>query len=112
MERVQEKLPKATAAMIALELQPMTIVTKGDPTYTSAQISVGVPQGGKSSPPLYNIQQDTYSEKMEEVKERWDSHSETKVEITLFADDVKVQSNSTTGLQNALDASREWAQDT
>ena len=112
MERVREKLPKATAAMIALELQPMTIVTKGDPTYTSAQISVGVPQGGKSSLPLYNIQQDTCAEKMEEVKERWDSHSETKVEITLFSDDVKVQSNSATGLQNALDASTEWAQDT
>ena len=114
MARVREKLPKQTADMIALELQPMTIVTKGDHTGTSAQVSIGVPQGGKSSPPLYNLQQDTYAEKMDEAKAKWDSDPLIKeeVEISLFADDVKVQAASSKGLQMALDVSTAWAEDT
>ena len=113
MARVRQKLPRQTADMIALELQPMTIVTKGDPTGTSAHVSIGVPQGGKSSPPLYNIQQDTYAEQMDEAKAKWNSDPSTKeeVEISLFADDVKVQSASAKGLQMALDVSTAWAED-
>ena len=101
LHRVRQRLQQSTADMIALELQPMTIVTKGDISCTTAQISVGVPQGGKSSPPLYNVYMDTFAEKIDSA--------ELDVHVSMFADDVKLQAQDPDSLQKALDVSSEWA---
>ena len=45
MQRVRTCLSKHTADQIALQLQPMTICTKNDPSGTMATITRGVPQG-------------------------------------------------------------------
>ena len=85
MQKVRHKLSSHTASMIALELQPMTIVTKGDLSATTAIVSRGMPQGASSSPPLYNVNMDSYPEKIT-------SELGDEVHIQLFADDVKIRS--------------------
>ena len=115
MERVRSKLPKQTADMIALELQPITIFTKGDTSGTTAEVSIGVPQGGKSSPPLFNLQMDTFVEKIDEAKSRWavdNDQPESKVEVTTFPDDAQLHSDSRKVLQAALNVCTEWAKET
>ena len=101
MRRVRRRLHPSTADMIALELQPMTIVTKGDASCSTAQISVGVPQGGKSSPPLYNVYMDSFAEHIDSA--------DLDVKVSMFADDVKLQAKCPQDLQRALDVSTEWA---
>ena len=103
MKIVRERLPKETASMIALELQPMAITTKGDKSGTTGIVSIGVPTGGSSSPPLYNIFQDPLAEMVEA------RFSDEQVRITLFCDDVKIQAVSSRKLQEALDVATEWA---
>ena len=103
MNRVRQKLSKGTADMIALELQPMTIATKGDTSGTTAKVYIGVPQGGKSSPPLYNVHMDGYGEKVESEA--------PEVRASMFADDVKLQAKDPEALQKALDVSSTWAEE-
>ena len=103
MSIVRTRLPKETAAMIALELQPMAITTKGDESGTSGIVSIGVPTGGSSSPPLYNVFQDPLAEMIEA------RFSADHVRITLFCDDVKIQAVSPRLLQEALDVATDWA---
>lgn len=108
MEKVNAKLSPRTAAMIALELQPETIVTKGDPTGTTGTITLGVPQGGSSSPPLYNVQMDSFCEKM--AHELRTSNPDEQVDVSVFADDVKLRSRTATGLQKGLDVCSKWTE--
>ena len=65
MHRARDRLPKFTADMLALELQPMQITVQGNESGTPAEISLGVPQGAKSSPPLYNLHMDTLAERLD-----------------------------------------------
>ena len=104
MKIVRERLPKKTSAMIALELQPMSITTKGDESGTTGTVSIGVPTEGTSSPPLYKVFQDPLAEKIEA------RFTDDKVRITLFCDDVKIQAVSPRELQEALDVATEWAE--
>ena len=106
MEKVTAKLTPRTAAMIALELQPETILTKGDETGTTGTISLGVPQGGSSSPPLYNVQMDSFCEKME--NELRTNNPDEEVDVSVFADDVKLRSRTSRGLQRGLNVCTEW----
>ena len=106
MEKVNAKLSPRTAAMIALELQQETILTKGDATGTTATITLGVPQGGSSSPPLYNIQMDSFCEKME--NELRTSNPDEEVDVSVFADDVKIRSRTAPGLQRGLNVCSKW----
>jgi len=105
MQIVKERLPPETSAMIALELQPMSITTKGDESGTTGIVSIGVPTGGSSSPPLYNIFQDPLAERIEA------RFSDDQVRIALFCDDVKLQAASPRELQEALDVATDWAKD-
>ena len=105
MKIVKERLPKETSSMIALELQPMAITTKGDESGTAGIVSIGVPIGGSSSPPLYNVFQDPLAERVEE------RFGDEQVRITLFCDDVKIQAASQRELQEALDVATAWAKE-
>ena len=105
MHRARDRLPKSTADMIALELQPMQIKVQGNDSETPAEIALGVPQGAKSSPPLYNLHMDT-------LAERLDAQQCSDISISMFADDVKVQGKTSDALQRALDICTEWAEDT
>ena len=107
MEKVNSKLSPQTAAMIALELQPETITTKGDISGTTATVTLGVPQGGSSSPPLYNIEMDSFCEMMESARRK--STKDEEVDVSAFADDVKLRARTAAGLQGALDICSRWA---
>ena len=90
--------------MTALELQPTRILTKGDSSAAFGEVSRGVPQGASSSPTVYNVYMDTYAERL--VRELGDD-----VDVTMFADDVKLRARTTEGLQRGLDVSTNWATD-
>ena len=107
METVKTKLSARTASMIALELQPQEIFTKGDVTGTTGTVTLGVPQGASSSPPLYNVYMDTFCELME--SELQTECREEEVDVSVFADDVKIRSRSSRGLQKGLDVCTQWA---
>ena len=107
METVHAKLSPRTAAMISLELQPETIITKGDTKGTTGKITLGVPQGGSSRPPLYNVYMDSFCEQME--SELRTDYREEEVDVSVFADDVKIRSRTAKGLQKGLDVCTKWA---
>ena len=111
MARVDEKLPSSLANMIALELQKMSITTKGDSAANTAEVSIGVPQGGSSSPPLYNVHMDTLAEEIDKAKAkvREQGRSDLDIELVMFADDVKLQTKTAEGMQGALDVCTKWA---
>ena len=98
MDVVQKKLPERTAAMIALLLQPENISCKGDAEKTSALVSSGVPQGCAASPTIFNLYMDTLPEKIDAAP---DLNGEN-CQVSLFADDVKIQAKSRTALQAAI----------
>ena len=114
MKRVEAHLPAPLASMIALELQTMSITTKGDLTATSAEVSIGVPQGGSSSSPLYNVQMDTLGEEIDKTKASLsrEGRSDMDVDLSMFADDVKIQAKTAAGLQGALEVCTKWAIET
>lgn len=97
MGKVHDKFPSA-AAMIALDLQPSTIVTNGDTFGRTAVLSCGVLRGASSSPTLYNVGTDSYQDMMER-------NPGDEADVTLFADNVKIQSNKCKGLQKRLGVS-------
>ena len=107
MEKVNARLSPRTAAMVALELQPETVLTKGDSTGTTATVTLGVPQGGSSSPPLFNVEMDSFCEKLEPQAQPPDPAD--AVHVSVFADDVKLRSRTPRGLQKGLDLSTQWA---
>ena len=114
MKRVRGKLPSTTADMIALELQPMCITTKGDTSGATSKVSIGVPQGGKSSPPLYNVYMDSFAEYMDLANDRnrRAGRLDLEVKVSMLADDVKLQARTRKGLQMGLDVSTQWSADT
>ena len=107
MDTAKAQFFHRTAAMIALELQPETVVTKGDISATTGVVTLGVPQGGSSSPPLYNVYMDTFCKKME--SELRTDNGEEEVDVSVFADDVKIRSKTPQALQKGLNACTEWA---
>ena len=107
METVHNKLSPSIASMIALELQPQTITTKGDITGATGQVTIGVPQGGSSSPALYNVYMDSFCELME--SELQTARVEEMVDVSVFADDVKIRARTANGLQKGLDVCGKWA---
>ena len=110
MQRVRACLSKRTADQIALQLQPMAICTKYDPSGTMATITRGVPQGCSSSLDLYNLYMDTFPASVEESLQFLQTiDPAVDGDVGLFADVVKPQSSSAEGLQVLLDSSTAWA---
>ena len=106
MEKVTARLSPRTAAMIALELQPETILTKGDTSGTTGTVKLGVPQGRSSSPPLYNVEMDSFCELMESKLATL--NPDDAVDVSVFADDVKLRARTAQGLQKGLNCCSEW----
>lgn len=111
---VHQRLSRNVARMINGALQPLRIVTRGDKSATEGTVTKGVPQGSPLSPTLFNIVMDTLAEELEERfsgsvgnegprRGTWD--------ITMFADDVKIQAVDYSTLQLLLKHVERWAQD-
>ena len=110
MQRVRTCLSKHTADQIALQLQPMTICTKHDPSGTIGTVSRGVRQGCSSSPELYNVYMDTFPASIEDSLQFLQTiDPAVDSDVGVFADDVKLQASSAKGLQVLLDSSTAWA---
>lgn len=111
MKEVKQRLPLNTAAMITAMLSPLTVMTAGDNTQSTATISRGVPQGSSLSPCLFNLFMDKYIEGLKEEMGR-EEQTDGKWEATLFADDVKLMAQDSQILQRLLRVSGEWAKRT
>lgn len=91
--------------------QPVEVQTPGDESKATAYVAKGVHQGFSLSPTLFSTYTDTYvdqlrheTEREEESRgpmERWD--------VTLIADDVKLQAHNEAILQKLLNYSSAWA---
>lgn len=68
MEKVTYYLDAKTAAMIAMALQPMTLVTRGDDTERASTCEKGMNQGSSLSPPFFNLYMDSYVNEREDKK--------------------------------------------
>ena len=107
METVRKKLPERTAAMIALLLQPENISCKGDTGKSTAWVSSGVPQGCAASPTIFNLYMDTLPEKIDAAPDL----NIQNCQISLFADDVKIQAKNQEALKASIKICSEWADD-
>ena len=106
MEIVRKKLPEGSAAMISLLLQPEIISCKDDCENTTASISSGVPQGCAASPTIFNLYMDTLPEKMDSEP----GLNSENCQISLFADDVKIQARDKMVLTKSIKVCSEWAE--
>lgn len=104
-------LPPNLAAMVAGMLQPTTVRTRGDTENTVAEVTVGVPQGSPLSPTLFNMMMDTLAHDLDEHMQYTTLHGNGAKtwDITMFADDVKLQADDSPTLQQALNATGTWA---
>ena len=102
LERVESKLSRDLASMIALMLSDNTLKTVGDTSHRVGRIVRGVVQGSPLSPSLFNIYVDTLIERTRA------SELLNKVTITLFADDIICFAQDAQTLQLFLDICSSW----
>lgn len=114
LQRVLESsLDASTVNMTSLMLQGVTIRTQGDKTGTLAQVARGVCQGSPLSPTLFNIYMDTYVDwlktKVQTVSQPSQYSPASNWNVTLFADDVKLQGKDGNTIQKLIAESELWA---
>lgn len=113
-ELAHKNLPQVCAKMISGLLQPIKVWTRGDDSNATATVTSGVPQGSPLSPTLFNLLMDTLASKLDASMTQWMENAARKElwEVTMFADDVKLQASSKQALQALLDGATKWAAQT
>lgn len=109
---LEQRLTDTTAAMVTTTLRPGRIRTKGDASQRTGTVSRGVEQGSPSSPTIFNIYMDTLAERLERAMTTFAQHhpqERTEWSMTMFADDVKFQTENRATMQGMLDAASQWA---
>lgn len=108
----ESSLERRTMNMIGFCLQPVKATTQGDRSKTKGTIARGVCQGSPLSPTLFNVYMDTLPAFLwEKVRSTANGKQTTEQawQMTLFADDVKIQAKDDKVLQRLLDAASGWA---
>lgn len=110
---LEARLGEHTLKLINIWLQPTEITTQGDSSGTMERIGRGVPQGSPLSPTIFNVYMDTYVDSLTKCVpgRRYEGDGQGTWDVTLFADDVKLQVVKEAALQKLLTASTAWAQD-
>lgn len=107
----QRHLDDKTSAMISIFLQTLAVYTRGDLASTTGNIQCGVPQGSPPSPTLFNLVIDDLAATLIPTTSMPSDPpgSATKWNLTMFADDVKLQETSRKALEEALRLTNNWS---
>ena len=104
LQECRSQLSRNTVAMIQSSLCPSILTTAGDVTNTSADCTIGVPQGSTLSPSLFNIFIDPL------VRTLHPSNDPSAIPSSaLLADDVIIYARLRRLLQDKLDNCTSWA---
>lgn len=101
----QASLPRSISDMIPAIIQPMKAKTKLQCSELSADITMGVPQGDRPSPDLFNMFMDTLLNRLDAIPRSLSEHP-----ANAYADDILLLSKSASGLQELLDIATVWSQ--
>lgn len=99
-------------SMIGFALQPVRTITQGDSSGKVGTIAKGVCQGSPLSPTLFNMYVDTMPKWIQDSVEpptNATNRGEREWQMTLFADDVKLQAKDERLMQRLLTAATKWA---
>lgn len=97
-------LPPEFCSMLPAVLHPQQVRTVGQRGTSQAKITMGVPQGDRSSPDLFNIAMDTLLNKYNNIPTSVSSHP-----VNAYADDVLLLAYSPDGLQTLVNIAVEWS---
>lgn len=114
LSQVQQRTNHNTTNMVAMALQPIHAMTKGDDHMHMVIMSRGVPQGSPLSLTIINLYMDWYIEALTvSMKNTYGEINATRQlwSCVLFADDVKLQAKSHAMLQHMLTFSEKWAKE-
>lgn len=100
--------------MVFFALQPITVTTQGDKTRKTGTIAKGVCQGKPLSPTHFNMYMDTMSIWLRRKGRRCARTRELTTQpwqMTIFADDVKIQTKDENMMQHLLTGTIEPAEE-
>lgn len=112
MGLIYGRASQATAAMVAMVLQPSQVYTQGDSRKTICTLDVGLTQGGPESPFLFNIEADVLMHLvMTMISTSLAKHQtpEDPLPAKAFADDLLLQHVRLLDAKRALAACSSWA---
>lgn len=96
--------------MITQTLQTLKVIKKGEEAETTDWVSQGVTQGSPLSRILFNVYMDSYTESMEKTGLLWGrSNGKERLEISIFADDGKIQTTLASFMNTFLRKPGVWA---
>lgn len=99
------KLPQYVNAMLPAVLQPQRVTTQGQNSSIIAHVTMGVPQGDRPSPDIFNIFIDILLFMLDKVPRPFSDHP-----ANAYADEILLLSRSAEGLQRLLNIATKWSQ--
>lgn len=99
----RETLSPELTCMISSLLETQTATTHGQQSKRVAEVTMGVPQGDRPSPDLFNIFMDTLLTQLDKIPPEMSTHV-----ANAYADDILLLSRTQEGLQASLDIASRW----